>query len=154
MRPRNESTSSPQTQASQSTPTSAPRTSHDTDPLPPVAGLDPTVDIDLKSVISTSYLALHYFRKSPDAKDKCLVMTVSCGGLYPGYYSPIYTATKHGVVGIMRSIPRHFWFQNKIRVNAICPGMARTNLPDAKEWANFPEEYFTPVEKIVGYYAG
>ena len=36
---------------------------HDTDPPPPVAGLDPIVDIDLKSVVSTSYLALHYFRK-------------------------------------------------------------------------------------------
>jgi len=45
----------------------------------------------------------------------------------------------------MRSIARYFWFQNKIRVNAICPGVARVN---------FPEEYFTPVEKIVGYYAG
>lgn len=59
---------------------------HDTDPPPPVAGLDPIVDIDLKSVVSMSYLTLHYFRESLDAKDKCLVMTVSCGGLYPSYY--------------------------------------------------------------------
>ena len=44
---------------------------HDADPPPPVAGLDPIMDIDLKSVVSTSYLALHYFCKSPDVKDKC-----------------------------------------------------------------------------------
>jgi len=108
---------------------------HGTDPPPPVAGLDPIVDIDLKSVVSMSYLALHYFR------------------LYPSYYSLIYTAT-NGVIGLMRSIARYFWLQNKIRVNAICPGVVRANLLDTKEWANFLEEYFTPVEKIVGYYAG
>lgn len=81
-------------------------------------------------------------------------MTESCGGLYTSYYSPIYTATKHGFIGLMRCIPRYFWFQNKIRVNAICPGVVKANLLDVKEWANFLEEYFTPVEKIVGYYAG
>lgn len=111
------------------------------------------MDIDLKSVVSMSYLALHYIRKSLDAKDKCLVMTASCGGLYPSYYSLIYTAT-NGVIGLMRSIARYFWLQNKIRVNAICPSVVRANLLDTKEWANFLEEYFTPVEKIVVYYAG
>ena len=111
------------------------------------------MDIDLKSVVSMSYLALHYFRKSLDAKDKCLVMTASCRGLYPSYYSLIYTAT-NGVIGLMRSIARYFWLQNKIRADAICPGVVRANLLDTKEWANFLEEYFTPVEKIVGYYAG
>jgi len=50
---------------------------HDTDPPPPVAGFDLIVDIDLEFVVSTSYLALHYFRKPLDAKDKCLVMTAS-----------------------------------------------------------------------------
>lgn len=125
---------------------------HDTNPLPPVAGLDLIVDIDLKSVVSTSYLALHYFRKFPDVKDKCLAMTASCGGLYLSYYSPIYTATKHGVIGLMR-IAQYCWFQNKIRVNAICPSLVRANLLDAKERANFPEGYFMPVEKIVDYYA-
>jgi NAD(P)-dependent dehydrogenase (short-subunit alcohol dehydrogenase family) len=118
-------------------------------PPPPVTGLDPIVDIDLKSVITTSYLALHYFRKSPgEQKDKSIVMTASCGGLYPSPYSPIYTATKHGVVGFMRSIARHFFLQAGIRVNAVCPGIVRTNLVDAKEWANFPDAHFTPVEKV------
>lgn len=80
-------------------------------------------------------------------------MAASCGGLYSSYYSPIYAATKHGVIGLMRSIAQYFWFQNKIRVNAICPSLVRANLLDAKERANFPEEYFMPVEKIVDYYA-
>ena len=54
------------------------------------------VDIFLDSVILTSYLALHYFHLTdPEKKlqegkrvDKSLVMTGSCGGLYPSYCSP------------------------------------------------------------------
>ncbi|KAJ4290995.1 hypothetical protein N0V90_010191 [Kalmusia sp. IMI 367209] len=113
----------------------------------PVKGLHALVDINLKSVITTSYLALQYMRRSPGS-DKSLVMTASCGGLYPSYYSPIYTATKHAVVGLARSIAPYFHAKAGIRVNCICPGTVRTNLLTSQEWANFPDEYFTPVEKI------
>lgn len=54
----------------------------------PVKGMHALVNINLKSVITTSYLALQYLRKSP-GNDKSLVMTASCGGLYPSYYSPM-----------------------------------------------------------------
>ena len=53
------------------------------------------IDANLNGVMLTSYLALHYFRRSPDhGKGANLVMTASCGGLYPSYYSPLYTASK------------------------------------------------------------
>jgi len=117
------------------------------DPELPIKDLHPLVDINLKSVITTCYLALHYMRKT-EGDDKSLVITASCGGLYPSYYSPIYTATKHAVVGFMRSIAPYFRSKAGIRVNAICPGTVKTNLLSSKEWENFPEEYFTPVEKI------
>ena len=55
-------------------------------------------DVCLKSVITTSYLAQHYFRQSPgQGKGACLVMTASCGGLYPSPYSPVYAAAKREV---------------------------------------------------------
>lgn len=62
----------------------------------PPPRLDQTsIDVDLKGVIWTTYLALHYFRQSPDkGKGSSLVMTASCGGLYPSYYSPLYSAAK------------------------------------------------------------
>lgn len=64
-----------------------------TDPPPAFEQL--AIDVNLRSMISTSYLALHYFRQSPEkGKGTSLVMTSSCGGLYPSYYSPIYTASK------------------------------------------------------------
>ncbi|KAJ4365863.1 hypothetical protein N0V83_008485 [Neocucurbitaria cava] len=121
--------------------------SGDGPPLP-VKGMHAIVDIDLKSVITTTYLALHYMRKSPRYTEKNIVMTASCGGLYPSYYSPIYTATKHAVVGFMRSIAPFFYHKAGIRVNAVCPGVVKTNLLSSQEWANFPQEYFTSVEKV------
>ncbi|KAH7085915.1 hypothetical protein BKA63DRAFT_575297 [Paraphoma chrysanthemicola] len=117
------------------------------DPILPVQGMHALIDINLKSVITTVYLAAHYMRKSPRA-DHSIVLTASCGGLYPSYYSPIYTASKHAVVGFMRSIAPWYYHKFGIRVNAICPGVVKTNLLSVAEWENFPERYFTPVDKI------
>lgn len=54
-----------------------------------------SIDVDLKGVILTCYLAQHYFRRSAHGgKGARLVLTASCGSLYPSYYSPMYTAAK------------------------------------------------------------
>lgn len=125
---------------------------HDTEGIePPEAPAEGIliIDVCLKSVICTSWLAQHYFRLSPKGNDRNLVMTASCGGIYPSFYSATYSAAKHGVVGHMRSIAPQFWRAHGIRVNAICPGTVKTNLLNESEWETFPPEYFTPIEKIV-----
>jgi NAD(P)-dependent dehydrogenase (short-subunit alcohol dehydrogenase family) len=87
-------------------------------------------------------------RKSPIDTDESIVMTASCGGLHPSYDSRIYTATKHAVVVFMRSIAPWHYLKAGVRVNAICPGVIKTSLLSSAEWANLPEEYFTPLEKM------
>ncbi|CAI6093417.1 unnamed protein product [Clonostachys chloroleuca] len=115
---------------------------------PPPAPNTLTLDINLTAVISTTYLALHYFRLSPHkGQGASIVMTASCGGLYPSEYTPVYSASKAGVVHFVRSIAYSF-HQEGIRAYAICPGTVRTNLLLADEWKSFPEEYFTPISKI------
>ena len=53
------------------------------------------VDVNVKGVIYTSYLATHYFRLSPHkGKDASLVITGSCGSLYPFKMTPVYCGTK------------------------------------------------------------
>lgn len=53
------------------------------------------VDINYKGVMYTSYLAIHYFCRSPGAgKDASLVITGSCGSLYPFPPSPMYSSSK------------------------------------------------------------
>lgn len=54
-----------------------------------------SIDADLKGVILTTYLSQHYLRVSPHKGiGSNIVMTASCGGLYPSYYSPLYSAAK------------------------------------------------------------
>lgn len=65
-----------------------------TDEGPPEPDLR-VLDVDLNGVIFSSCLASHYFRRSPDrGQGANLVITASCGSLYPSYYSPVYTAAK------------------------------------------------------------
>ncbi|KAF2430452.1 NAD(P)-binding protein [Tothia fuscella] len=110
-----------------------------------------SIDIDFKSVVNTSYLAQHYFRLSPSYKSgsQSLVMTASCGGLYSAPFCPMYSGAKHGVIGFMRSIAKHYWIHDKIRVSCTAPGTVKTNLVDPKGWESFPDDFFTPMEKIV-----
>lgn len=107
------------------------------------------VDINLKSVINTSWLAQHYFRQSKQSENKNLIMTASCGGFYRCPASPSYAAAKHGVVGLMRSISGNFYRDDGIRVNAICPGTVRTNLLEQSAWDSWDDKNkFVPIEKI------
>ncbi|EME47822.1 hypothetical protein DOTSEDRAFT_123745 [Dothistroma septosporum NZE10] len=107
-----------------------------------------SIDVDLKGLILTSYLAQHYFRRSEHkGKGASLVLTASCGSFYPSHYSPMYTAAKHGVVGFGRAIANRF-HQDGIRVNSICPGIVETNLTGEGGWAGFPPDLFTPASDI------
>ena len=54
-----------------------------------------------------------------------IIATASLAGLTPMPADPVYTATKHAVVGLVRSLaPTHL--VDGIRVNALCPGFADT----------------------------
>ena len=92
---------------------------HDTGDEPPPPLPSVVIDIDLMSVIHTSYLAQHYFRQSPkdDIGPRSLIVTASCGGLYAIPQSPAYTAAKFGCVGFVRSIAGRMWREDGIRVN-------------------------------------
>lgn len=109
------------------------------------------VEICLDSVINTSYLALHYFRQNTNymQMDCNLVITASCGSFYKSINAPVYTAAKHGLIGFMRSIAPKMYADDKIRVNAICPGAVITGLFSAEQWSAFPEHLHVPLSRVV-----
>jgi len=110
-----------------------------------------SIDINLKAVVNTAYLALHFFRKSPHkGKDAALIATASCGGIYPSQFCPMYSAAKAGVINFIRSIAYSYYANNGVRTYAICPGTVKTGLMTGEEWESFPAEYFTPISTIVG----
>ena len=58
-----------------------------------------------------------------------IVNVASAGGLVGTPGIPIYTASKHGVVGLTKSAALEF-IQAGIRINAVCPGTIRTPMVD------------------------
>jgi NAD(P)-dependent dehydrogenase (short-subunit alcohol dehydrogenase family) len=64
-----------------------------------------------------------------------IVATASLAGLVPMPADPIYTLTKHAVVGYVRSVASHL-ADGEIRINAVCPGFVDTPIvsPELREW--------------------
>ncbi|KAK3109851.1 hypothetical protein LTR53_016453 [Teratosphaeriaceae sp. CCFEE 6253] len=95
------------------------------------------VDVNLKGPLYFARLASVYL-KQPDlnakgstaAADKSLTLVSSVAGFRedPGLH--VYIASKHGVLGLMRSLRGNLInaHPNPIRTNAICPWMTRTRL--------------------------
>lgn len=106
------------------------------------------VDICLNGCIWASYLALHYFRLNPDGAGK-IAMTSSMCGIYVGEQIPLYTAAKHGVVGLTRAMGRRLQRAGvPVTVNCVCPGLVPTPLVGALP--DFcPPEFQTPISTVV-----
>jgi NAD(P)-dependent dehydrogenase (short-subunit alcohol dehydrogenase family) len=63
-----------------------------------------------------------------------IVATASMAGLVPAPFDPIYAANKHAVVGLMRSLGPSY-AGDGIRVHALCPSFAHTNIIKGSEQA-------------------
>lgn len=59
-----------------------------------------------------------------------VIFTISNAGFYPGGGGPIYTASKHALVGLVRQLAHEL--APKVRVNGVAPGGMRTNLSGLK----------------------
>ena len=64
-----------------------------------------------------------------------IVATASLAGLVPMPHDPIYTLTKHAVVGYVRAVAPSL-AERGIRINAVCPGFADTPIvtSELREW--------------------
>ncbi|KAJ5397840.1 15-hydroxyprostaglandin dehydrogenase [Penicillium cosmopolitanum] len=119
------------------------------DPFDPNADINEApsmkeVEVNTIGALFTARIGMHYLRRSGGG-DLVLVSSIAgfkeCGGLVA------YTASKHGVVGIMRGLHLTATPEN-IRVNVICPWMTKTRLVRGieKGWyekglpANEPED--------------
>jgi len=70
-----------------------------------------------------------------------VVVTASLAGLIPIAFDPVYALTKHGVVGLVRSVAPTL-AEQRITVNCVCPGLTDTPLisgaRDRLEAVGFP----------------
>ncbi|GLB37816.1 putative enoyl-(Acyl carrier protein) reductase [Lyophyllum shimeji] len=87
-----------------------------------------TLDVNLTGVTYSAYLAQHYLRVNRDLNSTTLKALVLIGSVasWTGIpRAPMYTASKHAVLGIMRSLYPEFHLRN-IRIACIHPFFADT----------------------------
>ncbi|KAL3445389.1 short chain dehydrogenase/reductase [Aspergillus insuetus] len=111
------------------------------------------VDVNVSGVIYSINLAVHYMAKNPLGPNDStqlrgrIFCTSSCAGIYPFATLPLYTASKHAVVGLVRSLGRPLAEpQFQIQINAFAPGPIQTGFSsDATVYQNL---FTTPLSTI------
>ncbi|MBM4763662.1 SDR family oxidoreductase [Bacillus sp. B15-48] len=78
--------------------------------------------LNLKSGFFTTKYALPYIK---EAGRGSIIFTASVSGFTASPFSPVYSAGKGAVVNLVRSLAVRLG-SDKIRVNAVCPGLTET----------------------------
>lgn len=114
------------------------------------------VDVDLIAVLYGLKLFIHYSRKTKQALSAQassfhpkMVITASCVGQYGFPIAPQYAASKHGLIGLTRSVAAKLLNDDDIAVNALMPAFIPTSLPSGKLVDVWPKEFTTPISTVV-----
>ncbi|OQV09302.1 hypothetical protein CLAIMM_13436 [Cladophialophora immunda] len=85
------------------------------------------IEVNLKGAIYTARIGLAYLRKAGRGGD--IILTSSIAGFKESGGLGSYTASKHGVVGLVRGLNLTAIKEN-IRVNVVCPWMTKTPMAE------------------------
>ncbi|KAF2117728.1 hypothetical protein BDV96DRAFT_597615 [Lophiotrema nucula] len=81
------------------------------------------LNIDMDAAADTTKLAIHYLRKNPEGGQ--IAMTASLAGYLASAGAPLYSAAKHGIVGLMRALKQECAKVN-IAVSVVAPAITVT----------------------------
>ncbi|EJY57503.1 AAEL017418-PA [Aedes aegypti] len=95
------------------------------------------VDVNLNGAIRGTLLAQQFLSKDKGGKGGVLVNIGSAVSVKPQLSTPIYTATKHAILGLTKSCgdPYHFNITN-IRTLAYCPGPIENSFSHNKRFSS------------------
>ncbi|XP_050448611.1 15-hydroxyprostaglandin dehydrogenase [NAD(+)]-like [Cataglyphis hispanica] len=86
-----------------------------------------TIDINVTALIRSTYLALDHMGKHKGGKGGLIVNISSVCGLLAYPLAPVYTASKHAVLGFSQSLAG-LYDKTGVRVLIMCPGITKTKL--------------------------
>lgn len=79
-----------------------------------------------------------------------IAITASGTGLYPMPAIPQYSASKHGLVGLARSLGHSkAALEANVRINAVCPAIVVTDALPAALVRALPQDQLTPMETVM-----
>lgn len=117
-----------------------------------------TLDVNLHAIIDGLRLFVHYTRKSriesvnrnPRADQMArMLVTSSIAAIYAYPAQPVYSATKHGLNGLVRSMGKSLRAEN-MTVNAIMPSAIQTTVMPKQIWDVFVERgVATPMSTVI-----
>ncbi|KAE9391427.1 NAD(P)-binding protein [Gymnopus androsaceus JB14] len=119
---------------------------------PQEPALLPAMQVNLTGVLYTVHLAQHYLHVGQDLNAPSLKSVVLIGSMssWAGFSpAPVYSATKHGVLGLMRSVDSNFE-RKGVRVACVTPFFAKTDLLPLYMKLALAGIPFTPVARIAG----
>ncbi|GAB1741889.1 hypothetical protein NU219Hw_g7295t1 [Hortaea werneckii] len=110
------------------------------------------LDVDLYGVTYTVSLAVQQMRRQEKDEEGFrgkIAVTASVCGFYCVPTLPIYTAAKHGVVGLTRSYGVYL-SEEHITLNAVCPNVVRTSISTADFYDKLEAKgLLTPMSSVV-----
>lgn len=88
-----------------------------------------TVQVNLISVIKGTYLGLEHMSKEHGKEGGIIINVSSMAAFLHSPHQPVYTATKHGVIGFTRAIADASTEGDYgVRINVLCPAFVDTPL--------------------------
>mmetsp|Transcript_83672 Transcript_83672/g.237364 ORF Transcript_83672/g.237364 Transcript_83672/m.237364 type:complete len:293 (+) Transcript_83672:53-931(+) len=112
------------------------------------------VDVNLLGVLNTVRLAMHHFKRNSDPGGNVVLLGSAASYVdTPPLWA--YTASKHGVLGLMRALRSRASRWN-VRVNVVTPWMTMTAMARSidKIWGDLPRNTPEAVGQLVAYLCG
>ncbi|KAF2833724.1 NAD(P)-binding protein [Ophiobolus disseminans] len=105
------------------------------------------LNIDMDAASDTTKLAIHFLRKNPTGGS--IVLTASLAGYLASAGAPLYSAAKHGVVGLMRALKQECLKVN-IAISVVAPAITVTPILTAnnRRMAAAPDVYAREMAKV------
>ena len=107
-----------------------------------------TLNIDMDAAADTTKLAIHYLRKN-GSRGGSIAMTASLAGYLASAGAPLYSAAKHGVVGLMRALKQEC-AKLGIAISVVAPAITVTPILTANNprMAAPPDVYAREMAKV------
>ena len=118
------------------------------------------VDVNLIGVMYTTQLAISYLSRNPGSRncsieqssgprDRHLLLISSVAGIAPPAGISVYAATKHGVMGMFRSLRVTVPTSHGVRINCLCPYFVETPMVGAAGMAILAGAAMADIQGVV-----